>query len=116
MAKRLAPKHGGVFVDGIRDALRSDCQREILRGDPRLMPDLTPDMSTEQRRQANANSHAIRQAERTLARLDAVEDITIGRPSARWWPELADASWYADPSVRRIVVSADDTVRPVYEG
>ena len=114
MAKRLTPKHGGVFVDGIRDALRADYQSEILRGDPRLMPDITPDMSTEQRRQANAASPAIRQAERMIERIDAEEDIDTARPTAHRWPELADVPWYADSSVRLVRVSADDTVRPIY--
>jgi hypothetical protein len=115
VAKHLAPKHGGVYLPGIRDEIRAGYESEVLRGDPRLMPDLTPDMSTEQRRQANAASPAIRQAERTLARIDCDEDIDCGRPSARYWPEVADVPWYSDPTVRRVVVFADDTVRPIYE-
>lgn len=115
MAKQLKPKHGGVYLPGIRDDLRAHYQREVLRGDPRLTPDLAPDLTSEQRRQANAASPAIRQAERTVARLDAGEDIETGRPSAHHWPELADVPWYADPTVRRVIVSADDTVRPIYE-
>jgi hypothetical protein len=113
MAKHLAPKHGGVYLPGIRDEIRAHYEREVLRGDPRLMPDLTPDLTSAQRRQANAASPAIRQAERTLARIDCGEDIDCGRPSARDWPELADVPWYSDPTVRRVVVSADDTVRPI---
>ena len=115
MAKLLAPKHGGVYLPGIRDALRAEYEREVLRGDPRLLADFAPDMTSEERRQANAASPVVRQAERTLARIDAGEDIETGRPSAHDWPELAAASWYADPSVRRVVVSADDTVRPIYD-
>lgn len=87
----------------------------MLRGDPRLLPDLAPDLTSEQRRQANASSPAIRQAQRTLARIDAGEDIEGGRPSARYWPELAEVPWYNDPTVRLVTVAADDTVRPVYE-
>jgi hypothetical protein len=115
MAKPLAPKHGGVYLPGIREQLRDDYQREVLRGDPRLFPDLTPDLTSEQRRRANAASPAIRQAEHTLARIDAGEDIEDGRPSARYWPELADVPWYSDPTVRRVIVAADDTVRPIYD-
>lgn len=115
MAKQLQPKYGGVYVLGIRDELRARYKHEVLRGDPRLMPDLTPDMSTEQRRQANAATPAIRQAQRTLDRIDAGEDIEDSRPNARHWPELAEVPWYSDPSVRRVTVSADDTVRPVYD-
>jgi len=37
------------------------------------------------------------------------------RPSARYWPELVDVPWYADPTVRRVVMSPDDTVRPIYD-
>jgi hypothetical protein len=116
MAKHLAPKGGGVYVPGLRDEIRAGYEREVLRGDPRLMPDLTPDMTSEERRRANAASPATRQAERMLARLDAGEPIRCRRPSAHHWPELAAAPWYADPSVRRVVVSADDAVRPVFEG
>ena len=111
MAKLLAPKRGGVYLAGIRDELRARYQRQAV--DPRLLPDFTPDMSSDERRQANAASPVVRQAERTLARIDAGEDIEDGRPSAHYWPELAAAPWYADPSVRRVVVSADDTVRPI---
>jgi hypothetical protein len=50
-----------------------------------------------------------------LARIDAGEDIETGRPSAHRWPELADVPWYADPSVRLVVVSDDDTARPIYD-
>lgn len=115
MARQLTPKHGGVYLPGIRDELRARYESEVLRGDPRLMPDLAPDMSTEQRRQANAASPAIRQAQRTLDRIDCGEDIETGRPSAREWPELADVPWYSDPTVRRVIVSANDVVRPVWD-
>jgi hypothetical protein len=115
MAKLLTPKHGGVYLPGIRDEIRAHYESEVLRGDPRLMRDLTPHMSSEERRQANAASPAIRQAQRTLDRLDAGEDIEDGRPSAREWPELADVPWYADPTVRRVIVSANDVVRPVWD-
>jgi hypothetical protein len=86
----------------------------VFRGDPRLLADFAPHLTPEQRR-ADAASPVIRQAERELARIDAGEDIETGRPSAHDWPELAAASWYVDPSVRRVVVSADDTVRPIYD-
>ena len=115
MAKPLAPKHGGIYLPGVRDELRARWHSEVLRGDPRLLADFAPDMTSEKRRRANAASPVIRQAEHTLARIDAGEDIETGRPSAHDWPELAAASWYADPSVRRVVVSADDTVRPIYD-
>jgi len=115
VAKLLTPKHSGVYLPGIRDEIRQWHEREVLRGDPRLLADFAPDMTSEQRRRANAASPVIRQAEHTLARMDAGEDIETGRPSAHDWPELAAASWYADPSVRRVVVSADDTVRPIYD-
>jgi hypothetical protein len=115
MAKLLTPKHGGVYLPGIRDEIRQWHEREVLRGDPRLLADFAPDMTSEERRRANAASPVVRQAERTLARIDAGEDIETARPSARDWPELTAASWYADPSVRRVVVSADDTVRPIYD-
>ena len=115
MAKLLTPKHGGVYLPGIRAELRARYEHEVSRGDPRLMPDLTPAMSSDERRQANAASPVIRQAERMLARIDVGEDIETGRPTAHHWPELAAASWYADPSVRRVVVSADDIVRPIYD-
>jgi hypothetical protein len=115
MAKPLTPKHGGVHLPGIRDYLRQSPEREVLRGDPRLLADFAPDMTSEQRRQVNAASPVIRQARRMVDRIDAGEDIETGRPSARDWPELAGVSWYADPTVRRVIVSADDTVRPIYD-
>jgi hypothetical protein len=115
MAKPLTPKHGGVYLFGYRDELRARYESEVLRGDPRLLADLAPDLTSEQRRQANAASPAIRQAQRTLDRIDAGEDIEDSRPNARHWPELAEVPWYSDPSVRRVTVSADDTVRPVYD-
>ena len=87
MAKLLAPKRGGVYLAGIRDELRARYQRQAV--DPRLLPDFTPDMSSDERRQANAASPVVRQAERTLARIDAGEDIEDGRPSAHDRPELA---------------------------
>ena len=90
------------------------CQDSELRGDPRLLADFAPDMTSEEHRQANAASPVIRQAERMLARMDAGEDIETRRPSAHHWPELAEVSWYADPTVRRVIVSANDVVRPVY--
>jgi len=114
MAKLLTPKHGGVYLPGVRDELRARYQRQAA-SDPPLMADLTPGMSSEQRRRANAASPAVRQAERTLARIDAGEDIEDMRPSARYWPELVDVPWYADPTVRRVVMSTDDTVRPIYD-
>jgi hypothetical protein len=113
MAKQLTPKHGGVYLPGLRDEVHAWYEREVLRGDPRLLADFAPELTSEQRRQANAASPVVRHAERTLARIDAGEDIETGRPSARYWPELLDVTWYADPSVRRVVVSADDTVRPI---
>ncbi|MGO9031036.1 hypothetical protein [Mycobacterium sp.] len=115
MAKLLKPKHGGVYLPGIRDEIRAWYEREVLRGDPRALPDFTPDLTSEQRRQANATSPVIRQARRMVDRIDAGEDIETGRPSARDWPELAGVSWYSDPTVRRVVVSADDTVRPIHD-
>jgi hypothetical protein len=115
MARQLTPKRGGTYLPGIRDEIRARYESEVLRGDPRLLADLAPDLTSEQRRQANAASPAIRQAQRTLDRIDAGEDIEDGRPSAREWPELADVPWYSDPTVRRVVVSADDTLRPIYD-
>lgn len=115
MAKPLAPKHGGTHLPGIRDEIRARYESEVLRGDPRLLADLALDLTSEQRRQANAASPAIRQAERMLDRIDAGQDIEDGRPSAREWPELVEVPWYSSPSVRRVVVAADDTVRPIYD-
>ena len=112
MAKLLTPKHGGVYLPGIREEIRASHQREVLRGDPRVMPAFTEDWTSEERRQANAASPVIRHAERMLARIDAGEDIGTGKPTAHHWPELADVPWYADPTVRCVVVAADDTVRP----
>ena len=114
MAKLFTPKDGGVYLPGIREEIRASHQREVLRGDPRVMPAFTEDWTSEERRQANAASPVIRQAERMLARMDAGEDIETRRPSAHHWPELAEVSWYADPTVRRVIVSANDVVRPVY--
>jgi hypothetical protein len=113
MAKALTPKHGGVYLPGYRDEMRAGYESEVLRGDPRALPAFTEDWTSEERRQANATSPVIRQAERMIARIDAGEDIETGKPTAHQWPELAAAPWYADPSVRRVVVSADDTVRPI---
>jgi hypothetical protein len=115
MAKLLTPQHGGVYLPGIREELRSRWHGEVLRGDPRLLADFAPGMTSEECRQANAASPVVRQAERMVDRIDAGEDIETGRPSARDWPELAGVSWSADPSVRRVVVSAYDTVRPIYD-
>jgi hypothetical protein len=115
MARRLAPKDGGVFLDGYREQLRAEYEREVLRGDPRLMPDITADWSSDERRRTNAASPAIQHAQRMIERLDAGEEITTGRPGSGNWPELASVPWYADYSVRLVRVSADDTVRPVYE-
>jgi hypothetical protein len=115
MAKHLAPKHGGVYLPGFRDELRAGYESEVLRGDPRVLPGFTEDWTSEERRQANAASPVIRQAECTLARIDAGEDIEARKPTAHRWPELTAAPWYADPSVRRVVVPADDTVRPIYD-
>jgi hypothetical protein len=114
MAKLLTPKGGGVYLPGFRDQIRAGYEREVLRGDPRVLPGFTEDWTSEERRQANAASPVIRQAERTLARIDAGEDIATRKPTAHHWPELTAASWYADTSVRRVVVSADDTVRPIF--
>ena len=113
MAKRLVRPDGGVYLPGIRDEIRRWHEREVFRGDPRLLADFAPDMTPEQRHRANAASPVVRQAERMIARIDAGEDIETGKPTAHHWPELAAAPWYADPSVRRVVVSADDTVRPI---
>jgi hypothetical protein len=77
-------------------------------------PDLGPGYWLDAGR-AGAASPVVRQAERTLARIDAGEDIETRRPSAHRWPELAEVSWYADPTVRRVIVSADDTVRPIFD-
>ena len=77
------------------------------------MPAFTEDWTSEERRQANATSPVIRQAQRMLDRIDAGEDIETRKPTAHHWPELTAAPWYADPSVRRVVVSIDDTVRPI---
>jgi hypothetical protein len=115
MARRLAPKDGGVFLDGYREQLCAEYEREVRRGDPRLMADLTPDMFSEERRRVTATSPAIRHAQRMIERLDAGEEITTGRPGSGAWPELATVPWYADYSVRLVRVSADNTVRPVYE-
>jgi hypothetical protein len=115
MAKRLAPPDGGVYVPGIRNEIRAGYEREVLRGDPRALPALTEDWTSEERRQANATSPVIRQAERMLARIDAGEDIETGKPTAHHWPELAGVPWYAEPTVRGVIVSADDTVRPIYD-
>jgi hypothetical protein len=115
MAKRLVRPDGGVYLPGIRDELRRQEERLVFRGDARLLADFAPHLTPEQRRQANAASPAVRQAARTLARLDAGEDIETGRPNARRWPELAAAQWYSDPTVRRVVVAADDTVRPIFD-
>lgn len=62
-----------------------------------MLPAFTEDWTSEERRQTNAASPVIRQAERTLARIDAGEDIETRRPSAHHWPELSEVSWYADP-------------------
>jgi hypothetical protein len=115
MAKHLAPPGGGVYLPGFRGELRAGYEREVLRGDPRVLPAFTEDWTSEERRQADAASPVIRQAERTVARIDAGEDIETRKPTAHRWPELAATPWYADASVRRVVVSADDTVRPIYE-
>jgi hypothetical protein len=115
MAKLLTPKHGGVYLPGIRDEISAGYEREVLRGDPRVLPAFTEDWSSEQRRAANAASPVIRQAERALARIDTGQDIETGKPTSHHWPELADVPWYADPTVRRVIVSADDTVRPIYD-
>lgn len=115
MAKRLTPKHGGVYLPGVYNEIRAHYEREVLRGDPRALPDFTPDLTSEQRRQANATSPVVLQAQRMLQRLDAGEDIEQRRPSAHDWPELPDAPWYGDYSVRRVVVSANDVVRPVWD-
>jgi len=87
----------------------------MLRGDPRLRPAFTEHWTSEERRRANAASPVVRQAERTLARIDAGEDIETGKPTAHHWPELGDVPWYSDPTVRHVIVSADDTVRPIYD-
>ena len=115
MAKRLVRPDGGVYLAGWRDEERRHYEREVFRGDPRLLADFAPGLTPEQRRRANAASPVVRQAQRMLDRIDAGEDIETGKPTAHRWPELAEVSWYADPSVRRVVVSADDTVRPIYE-
>jgi hypothetical protein len=114
MAKHLAPKGGGVYLPGIRGEIRRQHEPEVFRGDPRLVADFAPGLTPEQRRRVNAASPVVRQAERMLARMDAGEDIETRRPSAHHWPELAEVSWYADPTVRRVIVSANDVVRPVY--
>ena len=115
MAKRLVRPDGGVYLPGIRDELRRKEERVVFRGDARLLADFAPGLTPEQRSRANAASPVVRQAERTLARIDAGEDLETRRPSAHHWPELAEVSWYAEPTVRRVIVSADDTVRPVYD-
>lgn len=115
MAKHLARKHGGVYLPGIRDELRAACEREVLDGDPRCHVAFTEDWTTADRRRVSAASPAVRQARRLLERLDGGEDIECGRPVARTWPELADAPWWRDVTVRRVVVAADDTVRPIHE-
>ena len=113
MAKHLAPKGGGVYLPGYRDELRERYAELVRNGDPRAYPAFTEDWSSEERRRANATSPVVLHAQRMVQALDAGEDIETGKPTAHHWPELAGASWYADPSVRRVVVSADDTVRPI---
>jgi hypothetical protein len=115
VAKPLTPKPGGVYLQGYRDEMRAGYESEVLRGDPRLHPAFTEDWTSEERRQANEASPVVRQAEHMLQRLDAGEDIETRKPSAHHWPELGDVPWYSSPSVRRVVVSADDTVRPIFE-
>jgi hypothetical protein len=111
MAKHLAPKHGGVYLPGIRDQLRERYAELVRNGDPRAYPEYTH-WSSEERRRANANSPVVLHAQRMVEALDAGEDIETGRPSAHHWPELAGVPWYADPSVRRVIVGANDTIRP----
>jgi hypothetical protein len=60
MAKLLAPKGGGVYLPGIRDDLSAEHEREVLRGDPRLLPDFAPGLTSEERRRANATSPVVR--------------------------------------------------------
>src|SRR5277367_6810830 len=44
MAKLLTPKHGSVYLPGIRDEMRARWHSEVLRGDPRLLADFAPEL------------------------------------------------------------------------
>jgi hypothetical protein len=115
VAKSLAPPDGGLYVDGLRAALRAEYEAEVLRGDPRVHAAFTEDWTSAERRQANDASPAIRHARRRVEALDAGEVVTTGRPSARVFPELLGAPWWTDTGVRLVTVAADDTLRPIYE-
>ena len=110
MARQRKPQDGGVYLPGIRAMLREHLRRQLV--DPRLLADFGPELSSRQREQANAASPVVRQAQRMLDRLDAGDPIEAGVPSPRDWPELASAPWILDYSVRRVVISAADTIRP----
>jgi hypothetical protein len=58
MAKHLAPPGGGVYLPGIREAIRAGYEREVLRGDPRVLPAFTEDWSSDERRAASQRSPA----------------------------------------------------------
>lgn len=110
MARQRKPQDGGVYLPGIRAMLREHLARQLF--DPRLYADFGPAISSSQRERANAASPAVRQAQRQIDRLNAGDPFEIGLPSPRDWPELASVPWVLDGSVRRVIVSADDTIRP----
>jgi hypothetical protein len=111
MARRRQPADGGIHLSGLRAMLREDVTRHLT--DPRLVPGLGgPELSSRQREQANAASPTVRQAQRQIDCLNSGDLFVIGLPSPRDWPELASVPWVLDRSVRRVIVSADDTIRP----
>jgi hypothetical protein len=85
------------------------------QGDPRLHPDYTPDLTSEQRRQAHANSPVVKAAQRQLD-LDAFEANRPARVPCWYfggntWPEHG-ADWPEWGQVSAYLVAPDDSVTP----
>jgi len=64
--------------------------------------------------QLDDTSPAVRQARRTIARIDGGETLTVPTPPRARWPQLASVPWFVERLASRVTVDADDRVRPVY--
>jgi hypothetical protein len=101
-------------IPGLYEHIRGKWQREVERGDPRLV--LEPDLTDAERDAFNEVSPSVRQARRMVAKMTRGETIVI----ASW--ELGHEfrqhqrriGWLADPFAPcDLTVAADDIVTPV---
>jgi hypothetical protein len=114
VARSKRPTGNGIRLDGLRAELRSALVGQVERGDPRYLGDWGPELSSQERREANEASPAIRQARRKIDAIDRGVGIVCGCPHPRGWPELANVPQVADRSLKRVFVDKHDNIRPVW--